>query len=192
MAKNTESEGNEREWAENLVRHIGVTAKALRGKRSAKWLSDRTAELGYRIPPTVIAKLDSGHRGAVLSVPELLVLAAALGAPPLALLLPTDPAADVEALPGKAMPVSEFVGWFTDDTDAAPDGVTRDPAARERLALAASLNTAAGRIDFARDLLLRAERQGNAADVEQYRQMYEGAVDDHARIREALLTGTAR
>ena len=75
--------------------------KAARGdRRSAKWLSDRTAELGYRISPTVIAKLDSGHRGNVLSVAEFLVLAVALDIPPALLLFPGFPDGRVELLPG--------------------------------------------------------------------------------------------
>ena len=62
--------------------------KAARGDRSAKWLSYRTAELGYCVSPTVIAKLDSGHRGNVLSVAEFVVIAAADTAP-IALLYPS-------------------------------------------------------------------------------------------------------
>jgi hypothetical protein len=89
------------EWSHELVRRIGAAMKAARGdRRSAKWLSDRTAELGYRISPTVIAKLDSGHRGNVLSVAEFLVLAVALDIPPALLLFPGFPDGRVELLPG--------------------------------------------------------------------------------------------
>lgn len=196
MAQNTGDNG--RAWAEALVRQIGNTAKELRGKRSAKWLSDRTAELGHRIPATVIAKLDSGHRGAVLSLPELLVLAAALGAPPLALLIPTDTALSVEALPGRAMPVTDFIGWLTDTTEASPAGVATDPDAREKLALVTALNSVAQRIELLRHNLLEAERplssvrvlpeleERRAADTERYREMLASAVEDHARIVHAL------
>jgi hypothetical protein len=70
----------------------GIAAmKVARGDRTAKWLSDRTDELGYRVSPTVIAKLDSGHRGDVLSVAELLIIAAALDVPPVAVLFPDLP-----------------------------------------------------------------------------------------------------
>jgi hypothetical protein len=54
----------------------------------------------------VIAKLDSGHRGDVLSVAELLVLAAALNIPPVVLLYPGPYHREVEVLPG--LMVSEF------------------------------------------------------------------------------------
>jgi len=81
------------------VKRVGKAVKAARKGKSAAWLSDRTGELGYRISPTVIAKLDSGHRGDVLSVPELLILAAALDIPPALLLFPSFPGGTVELLP---------------------------------------------------------------------------------------------
>lgn len=103
------------DWAADLVRCIGKAAKDRRGGRSAKWLSERTAELGYRISPTVIAKLDSGHRGEVLSVPELLVIAAALEVPPVALLYPNMPDGEVEVLPGVVRPAPEAIETFSAD-----------------------------------------------------------------------------
>lgn len=73
--------------------------KRVRGRRSARWLSDETERLGHRVSPTVIAKLDGGHRGSVLNVHELIVIAAALGVPPIELIYPpTVP--QVEVLPG--------------------------------------------------------------------------------------------
>lgn len=125
----SESDGSA--WAADLVRRVGKAAKDRRGDRSAKWLSERTAELGYRISPTVIAKLDSGHRGEVLSVPELLVIAAALEVPPVALLYPNMPDGEVEVLPGVVRTALEaienFCGRADDDTvvfsEAASDGL---------------------------------------------------------------------
>lgn len=118
-------------WAADLVRRVGKAAKERRGDRSAKWLSERTADLGYRISPTVIAKLDSGHRGEVLSVAELLIMAAALEVPPVALLYPNMPDGDVEVLPGVVRTALEAVEGFSgrlgDDTvvhsEAASDGL---------------------------------------------------------------------
>jgi hypothetical protein len=111
-------------WSAELVRRIGAAMKTARGSRSAKWLSDRTAELGFRVSPTVIAKLDSGHRGNVLSVAELLVLAAALDVAPVALLYPGPYEQETELLPG--LPSTEFLAaqWFSGIHDAphpAPD-----------------------------------------------------------------------
>ncbi|MGF0312482.1 hypothetical protein [Rhodococcus sp. IEGM1428] len=102
-----------REWSEELVRRFGLTAKEWRGKRSAKWLSERTAELGHHIPSTVIARLDSGHRGSVLSVAEVIVIAAALETSPMALLYPNVPDGPVELLPGETMPSIDAVQWVS-------------------------------------------------------------------------------
>ena len=63
---------------------------------------------------TVIAKLDSGHRGDSLSVPELLVLAAALEIPPVLLLFPEFPTGTVELLPDDRQATSfEAAAWFS-------------------------------------------------------------------------------
>lgn len=113
------TEGGGGEWAETLVKRFGRAAKRIRGKRSAKWLSDQTEALGYRISPTVIAKLDSGHRGANLSVPELLVIAGALDVPPAILLFPDLPDGTVELLPGRGVRSIEAIEWL-DGSDILP------------------------------------------------------------------------
>jgi len=89
------------EWATALVKRVGEAAKALRGKRSAKWLSDRTAELGYRISPQVIARLDSARRAGHLELAELIVLAAALEVPPALLAVPLGRGEVIELLPSQ-------------------------------------------------------------------------------------------
>jgi hypothetical protein len=105
------------QWSEGLVRRVGVAVKMARDGKSAKWLSDRTGELGYRVSPTVIAKLDSGHRGNVLSVPELLVLAAALDIAPIALLYPGPYKQETELLPGVSWTELEAAEWFSGNLD---------------------------------------------------------------------------
>jgi hypothetical protein len=111
VAKNQEGQDGQ-EWAEHLVRRVGLAMKKARGNKSAKRLSDETAALGYRVSPTVIAKLDSGHRGSVLGVAELLVLAAALNIPPGLLLFPGFPMAPVEFLPGRTAESKAALDWF--------------------------------------------------------------------------------
>lgn len=100
-------------WATELVRRVGLAVKKSRGGKSAAWLSERTAELGYRISPTVIAKLDSGHRGNVLNVAELLVLAAALEVPPMVLLYPELPGGEVELIPDRPASSWDAYLWAT-------------------------------------------------------------------------------
>ncbi len=86
-------------WAEDTTRRIAAAVKAVRGKRSTQWLADRTAELGHPISRTAISNLEVGRKRAV-DVPELIVLARALGVPPLLLLYPAMSAGEVEVLPG--------------------------------------------------------------------------------------------
>ncbi|WP_167107247.1 hypothetical protein [Mycobacterium sp. DL592] len=125
MAKEVDGQ----QWAKELVKRIGKEVKAARGSKSAVWLSDRTAELGYRISPTVIAKLDSGHRGEVLSVAEWLILSAALGITPMALLFPDIPDGPVEMLPGVEGTAFSAAMWVAGDEIegflALPDGAPR-------------------------------------------------------------------
>lgn len=87
--------------------------KQARGSKSAAWLSARTGELGYRVSPAVIAKLDSGHRGSVLGVAELIIIAAALDIPPVALLYPELPDGIVEVVPGESISSIDAVRQFT-------------------------------------------------------------------------------
>ena len=118
MANNQDGQ----QWAESLVRRVGLAVKKARGNKSAKWLSDETAKLGHRVSPTVIAKLDSGHRGSVLSVAELLVLAAALNIPPGLLLIPGYPTGDVEFLPGRTADAKAVLDWFSGDGRLPTEG----------------------------------------------------------------------
>ncbi|SDC25430.1 hypothetical protein SAMN04488581_0391 [Mycolicibacterium neoaurum] len=107
------NEADGQRWAKELVERIGKSIKLARGGNSAAWLSDRTAELGYRVSPTVIAKLDSGHRGSVLSVAELIVLAAALNSSPTPLVFPGRLAEEVELLPGYFIQAFKAAQWFS-------------------------------------------------------------------------------
>lgn len=100
-------------WATDLVKRVGKAVKSARRGRSAVWLSERTAELGYKVSSTVIAKLDSGHRGSVLSVAELLILAAALDVPPILLLYPGLPDEAVEVIPGETVTSWDAHKWAT-------------------------------------------------------------------------------
>jgi hypothetical protein len=73
-------------------------------------LATRTGELGYPIHRTAIKKIESGER--VVTVPELMILAAALGTTPMAFLV-ADADAKVEILPGIDVAGAEAAGWFT-------------------------------------------------------------------------------
>jgi len=77
---------------------------------STQRLSDATAELGYRIPRSVLANLEGDRRESV-SVAELLVLGAALKVPPLYLAFPAGRAREVEVLPGVTAEPFNALDW---------------------------------------------------------------------------------
>ncbi|MDI9891939.1 helix-turn-helix transcriptional regulator [Microbacterium sp. IEGM 1404] len=91
---------------------IGERVAALRGRRkmSAQRLADAS---GGRITRFTIAAIESGRRKSP-SMDEVALLAALLGVPPIALLLPLDrPYAQVDVSPGWSPTVSEVMGWFS-------------------------------------------------------------------------------
>lgn len=63
------------------ARRIGAAVKAIRGDRSAQWLSERTKEVGMAISRSTIADIENRRRRYV-STAELCVLAWALKVPP--------------------------------------------------------------------------------------------------------------
>lgn len=100
-------------WPEEWTRRIGRTLATLRAERavSGRELSERCATLGHPMPRNVIANLESGRKTS-LPVHELVVLATALGVPPVSLLYDVT-GGPVEALPGiTATPWSALL-WFT-------------------------------------------------------------------------------
>ncbi len=98
-------------WATELTARIATEVKRMRGARSAQWLSDKTAELGYRVTRSRISDLEVGRRTRI-DVSELLVLARALGVSPSSLVLPLGHQETVEALPGRELDTWEAVKWF--------------------------------------------------------------------------------
>ena len=122
---------------------------------SAVKLAARTTELGYPIHRVAISKLESGERA--ITVPELVILAAALNTVPLALLLPGTADAAIEILPGDEMTGAAAIGWFTGTTSATPTGVTRDRLATSRLELTMKLNEVDEHLDIQRHNLFEAE-----------------------------------
>lgn len=89
-------------WGEDTVQRAATEIRRRRTQLglSAQTLSDRTAELGHPVSRTTISDLELGRRGERLLVPDLIVLAAALGTSPGALLYPDVPHGPVEVLPG--------------------------------------------------------------------------------------------
>jgi transcriptional regulator with XRE-family HTH domain len=100
------------DWPAQLSRQIAAAISATRTARgmSILRLANRTGELGYPVNRIAITRIESGDR--VVTVAELIVLAAALGTTPMALLF-TDTDAEVEILPGIDVTGADAAGWFT-------------------------------------------------------------------------------
>jgi transcriptional regulator with XRE-family HTH domain len=103
-------------WAEQLVARVAGEVRRLRGKEhsalSAAKLADRTVEIGYGISRSVVADLETGRKKTI-DVPELLVLAAALGVSPAQLVFPDLPRGKVEVLPGLEQESHGALQWFS-------------------------------------------------------------------------------
>ncbi|WP_219413925.1 hypothetical protein [Pseudonocardia nigra] len=101
---------NQNEWARGVAAMIAGEMKRRRGRMSAQRLADRCEELGYAIPRSVLANLESGRRETI-SVPEWLVLSAALRVPPLLLLFPLGRVETVEPLPDVEVSPLSALDW---------------------------------------------------------------------------------
>lgn len=102
------------EWSVSTHARIGTAIKNARGKRSAQWLADRTLAMGYPMTRAQIANYESGRKQS-LDVTDLVVIAAALDVPPIALLYPELPDGMVEVVPGESISSIEAVRRFTDE-----------------------------------------------------------------------------
>jgi len=107
-----------KDWVADQAERVGRELKRLRGRRSGQWLSDRTAELGYRVPRTTISELENGKRKYV-STAELAILARALDTAPVALLYPPPYQDDIELLPGQSSTSWSAAEWFSGMSDGA-------------------------------------------------------------------------
>ena len=96
-------------------------------RRSAQWLADRTAELGYPISRATIADLENGRRK-WLTISELIILARALNTTPIALLYPDPPSEEtVELFPGLQASRTVALQWFSGEVDVPSSFVCDDP-----------------------------------------------------------------
>jgi hypothetical protein len=117
-------DGVAKEWAADQAKRVGLELKRLRGRRSGQWLSDRTAELGYRVPRTTISELENSKRKYV-STAELVILARALDTAPVALLYPAPYQGEIDVLPGESSTTWSAAEWFS----GMNDGGARTPFA---------------------------------------------------------------
>lgn len=95
---------------------VAGEVRRLRGKEqsalSAAKVADRTLDIGFGISRSVVADLETGRKKSI-DVPELLVLAAALGVSPAQLVFPDLPRGKVEVLPGLEQESHDALQWFS-------------------------------------------------------------------------------
>lgn len=101
-------------WSQRLAAAVGARVRQFRTTEdiSAQTLANRTAQLGYEVKRSVIADMESGRRSTV-SLADVLVLARALGVPPVALLVDAHKGTKNEILPGTPVDVWEAADWIT-------------------------------------------------------------------------------
>lgn len=100
------------EWAAGVVAVLAEGVRHHRKRRgmSAQDVADACSALGYDVPRSVLANLETGRRESV-SVVEWLVLAAALQVPPLLLLFPLGRRPEIEPLPDTVVSPWAALGW---------------------------------------------------------------------------------
>jgi len=122
----------EQNWEQELTNRVGRQLVKSRGKRSAQWLADRTAELGHPVGRATISQFENGNRKSI-SVAELLIFAAALEISPVALLY-EDQFADgpVEVLPGMTTTAAQAALWATGEIPLGYDQAAHELAVLSR------------------------------------------------------------
>jgi hypothetical protein len=138
----------------------------------------------------MIAKLDSGHRGSVLSVTELMVLAAALDIPPGVLLYPGYPTAHVELLPGLTTATYVALLWFSGEMPL-PD--QRDPEGSQRFRprnggteLVRLVHQYHDNADFLQELRVRWQKKDSVADRELLQRQMDDLKDRLAELKDEI------
>jgi transcriptional regulator with XRE-family HTH domain len=114
-------------WEERVAHMVGREVRRNRDRRKlgTQQLADRTAEFGMPIPRNVLANLESGRRD-MITVSEVLVLAAALCVSPLELVAPVGYDAEIELLPGRKMDPLQASRWVDGQLVLDATGPTTD------------------------------------------------------------------
>lgn len=162
-----------------------------RGGMSAQALADRCAELGMPgLKRQAITNLENGRRGMV-TVEELLVLAAALDVPPLDLLMSAD-GADLAVTPDLVVGPERLVLWFAGELPAVglpTVGFGREATAVRSYRAAYDAHTAAKDADrnarFAR-------KDGETEEAERFEQERERQLQTLAGLADSLIEAGLR
>lgn len=118
------------EWAAKIANRVGRQVAHYRGQITreggktgitAQALAERCQGLGLQIDRTVIAKLEKGTRQTI-TIGEVIVLARALGVPPVALMFELGVEEQTEIIPDLRADTWDAVKWFTGEAADLLDG----------------------------------------------------------------------
>lgn len=183
-------------WQRRVTRTVAREIRRYRDERklSAQQLADRTAELGMGIPRSVLANLESGRRETV-TVPEILVLAAALEVAPIELFCPVGFDEQIEILPGRMVDPLSASRWVDGELMldvTGPATALRLPAAGEESSTRL-LERHAGLLDEIHNHEAEAERATHDLDLARVTlHMAEAAAHDAASDGSSSPEGVAR
>lgn len=108
-------------WDAELAARVGRAVKQQRESRapklSAAKLAERTTLCGFSLTKAQVSDLELGRKKTV-TVAELVVLAMALGVPPVELLYPDLPHGPVDVWPQVEVPSIAAVQWFSGEVPA--------------------------------------------------------------------------
>ncbi|OHU60533.1 hypothetical protein BKG82_07815 [Mycobacteroides chelonae] len=116
-------------WQLAVAERVGraISDYRRRYNLTAQAISERTAALGYPISRIAVSKIENNNRAGKLDVAELIVLAAAMNTPPLALLYPELPDGEVDMLPGQAVSSIVAARWFSGEISRSSIEGATDP-----------------------------------------------------------------
>ncbi|MDV6264660.1 helix-turn-helix domain-containing protein [Rhodococcoides yunnanense] len=118
-------------------------------------LADRTVDIGFGISRSVVADLETGRKKSI-DVPELLVLAAALGVSPAQLLFPDLPKGRVEVLPELEQESHDALRWFSGEAGLlkpSPDWTETDTQESVRMWVREQFDPRNDRVGITREWL---------------------------------------
>lgn len=104
-----------RSWQSDLAKRFGEAVASHRKIRNltAAELAERTKEFGLPVHRVAISKIETNSRAGKVDLSEVVVLALALGVPPIELLYPALPGGKVEVWPGAETTSIEATQWFS-------------------------------------------------------------------------------
>lgn len=116
------TEMQSKEWHEEIIQNIGRAIEKAREGKSDRWIADRTDHLGNPLSRTAVSEYRRGVRKTI-SVADWLTLAAALGVPPVSLLLPELPDGSISLFP-ELGEVNQFDAllWIIGERQTLPEG----------------------------------------------------------------------